>query len=281
MPDQKEVLEQQRKAWDTMAPGWDKWDAFFMCFMKSVGDGLLDAADVRTGNQVLDAATGTGEPGLSAAKRVGPGGRVEAFDLSQEMVNIAAANGRKQGLANFHAQTGDATHLAYPDASFDAAVCRFGIMFFPDPVLCLKELGRTIKPGGKLAVATWSGAEKNTWISSVSKAVHETLHLPAPGPDQPSLFRFAAPGSVEKVLADSGFKEARQWEISGEVAFDSPEAQWQIITEMAAPVASALAKANAEQKAEVREKVLANARSKMKDGRPTFPWCAWLAVGKK
>lgn len=281
MPDQNEILEQQRKAWDTMASGWDKWDNFFIPFMKPVGDALLDAAELKAGTQVLDAATGTGEPGLSAARRVGPGGRVEAFDLSQEMVNIAATNGRKQGLPNFQAKTGDSMHLAYPDATFGAGLCRFGIMFFPDPVLCLKELARTLKPGAKLALSTWSAPEKNTWISSVSRAVHEVLQLPAPGPDQPSLFRFAAPGRVEKTLADAGFKEVKQWEMSGELAYDSPEAQWQIITEMAAPVSSALAKANPAQREEIKQRVLSNANANLKNGRPTFPWCAWIAVGTK
>src|ERR1051326_1510761 len=92
MADKQEILDQQTKAWDTMAPGWEKWDAFFVPLMKPVGEALLDAAGVAPGMKVLDAATGTGEPGLSAARRVGPQGAVEAFDLSPEMVGYAAAN---------------------------------------------------------------------------------------------------------------------------------------------------------------------------------------------
>jgi ubiquinone/menaquinone biosynthesis C-methylase UbiE len=281
MPEQNEILEQQRKAWDKMASGWDKWDSFFVPFMKPVGDALIEAAGVAAGQQVLDAATGAGEPGLTAARRVGAQGRVEAFDLSPEMVNYAAANAKKQLVANYHAKPGDSMNLSYPTASFDAALCRFGIMFFPDPVLCLKELGRTLKPGAKLALSTWSGPEKNTWISGISKAVHEALNVPPPGPDKPSLFRFAAPASSEKVLAAAGFSDVKQHEIGGEISFESPEEHWQIITEMAAPVASALAKASPEQREEIKQKVLAMDRANIKNGKPTYPWCAWIAVGKK
>src|SRR5258708_32004 len=131
MDNSQEILDQQRKSWDKFAPGWKKWDAFFMEFRRPVGAALMVGARVVGWRRELR-------------------GKVGAFDLSEQMVGVGAGEGVSQKLTNYHVQIGDATTLPYADRQFDAALCRFGIMFFPDPVLCLKEIIRTLKPGGKL-----------------------------------------------------------------------------------------------------------------------------------
>src|SRR3954470_14198468 len=153
----EKIRDEQRARWNKFAPGWKKWDAQMMRFFQPVGDALL--AGIKPGMTVLDVATGTGEPGLSAARLVGKG-RVFATDLSEEMVRIANDNAALKGLSNYEATAADASAMHFRDASFDAVICRFGLMLFPEPAPGAREMARVAKPGASIALSVWGPAEK-------------------------------------------------------------------------------------------------------------------------
>ncbi|MFP3900819.1 MAG: class I SAM-dependent methyltransferase [Acidimicrobiia bacterium] len=108
---------------------------------------LVDAADVMTGQRVLDVACGTGIVARTAADRVGPGGRVVGVDRNEAMLTVA---GRIRPDLTW--RRADAAALPFDDGSFDAVLCQMALMFFPDDVAALREMGRVAATGGTVAL---------------------------------------------------------------------------------------------------------------------------------
>ncbi|HZI28365.1 MAG TPA: methyltransferase domain-containing protein [Gemmatimonadaceae bacterium] len=112
---------------------------------------VVDAAEIRPGQHVLDVCCGTGVLARAAATRTGRNGAVTGLDLSPRMLAIAARLS-----PTLQWREGSADSLPFPDESFDAVVSQFGLMFVPDRVLALREMMRVLKPGGRVAVAVWT-----------------------------------------------------------------------------------------------------------------------------
>ena len=134
----------QREAWTTFTPA--------ATFTPFVAGHLVRFAGIRAGESVLDVATGTGVVAVTAARM---GGRVSALDLTPELLVVAHENGRIAGYPEIAWQEGDAETLPYADASFDVVVSQFGHMFAPRPERVVAEMRRVLKPGGRIAFATW------------------------------------------------------------------------------------------------------------------------------
>jgi len=274
-----QIREQQKQTWNKFAPGWKKWDELTMSFLKPAGDAILERARLVPGHRVLDVATGTGEPGLSAAAKVGSG-KVTGVDLSEEMAQIARENARSKGLTNFEAKVCDAGILPFDDGIFDAILCRFGVMFFPDPSSNLKEMARVLKPGGRMVLVAWGSPAENTWATTIGQIVNQRLNIPAPPPDAPGLYRFAQEGLLSSLLQSAGLKEVRQEKVQGTFSLESPDLYWDWQTDVAAPVVAALSKADSVTREEIKQEVLRLAREKSstKD-KVTFHWGWWVVSG--
>jgi len=148
----------QRKSWDSVARGWQKWWQTFENGAQHVSDRLIELAGIRPGNRVVDIATGIGEPAVSAAKVVGKGGHVTATDMSTEMLAIAEERSRSLGLDDImDFKQSDAENLELgTNHAFDAILCRWGLMFLPNLGNALVKIHQMLLPGRKLAVAVWS-----------------------------------------------------------------------------------------------------------------------------
>jgi len=205
----------------------EKWKAKSAIMGGAVTEALVAYADPQPGMHVLDLASGTGEPGISVAQRVGPEGRVTAVDVSSDLLAVAVERAGKRGLANFAIQQADAHRLPFADHSFDLATCRFGVMFFAEAQKALTELRRVLKPGGRACFAAWGSFEQPYWQSTM-KIVHMHVGgtLLEPGGANP--FRYSDVGSFSRELRAAGFRDVegftRQlpwtWPGSAEEVFD-------------------------------------------------------------
>jgi len=117
---------------------------------------IADAVAIGAGDHVLDVACGTGVLAREAAKRVGPDGSVTGLDLNDGMLTVA-----RRIQPNIDWRLGDVAAMPFEGDQFNAVVCQFALMYFPDRVTALREMWRVLKPGGRLGVASWGAIEKS------------------------------------------------------------------------------------------------------------------------
>src|SRR5574341_943437 len=168
---------------------------------------MLDLANLQVGDRVLELAAGMGELAVRIARRVGPNGFVLATDISTSMLNQAAETAREAGLTNVETRVMDADNLDVAPNSFNAALCRFALMLFPNPAKTLAGVYRALKPAGRFAVTVWSTAEKNPFHGRPLAIVARLAKLPAPSPGQSGMFALAGEGVLEEYYTKAGFRD--------------------------------------------------------------------------
>jgi len=168
---------------------------------------MLDLANLRSGDRVLDVAAGTGDQTLLAARRVGPTGYVLATDISASMVNLAAEAAQDAGLSNIETRVMDAGKLDLEPDSFDAVICRMGLMLMPNPVSALIGMRRVVKPSGKVVVFVLSTEEKNPYLGIPLAVVRHRVKITSPTPASPGGFALAKPGLLEELYRHAGFHD--------------------------------------------------------------------------
>ena len=177
-------------------------DLFVEALFRSWAPVLCDAAEVRLGQTVLDVACGTGVLAREAAARVGPTGRVAGLDAGAGMIAVAR---RIAPAIDF--RVGDAASLPWPDASFDAVVSQFGLMFFPEPERAIREMWRVLRSGGGLAVAVWDRLE-NELAYSAFVAVLDRIAGKRAGDALRSPFGLGDVAKLAALFASSGVSGA-------------------------------------------------------------------------
>ena len=276
---QKEQLEQQRKNWNQYSAGWAKWDDLIMETMRPVGDALVDSLRITGNEKVLDVASGTGEPGLSLGSLL-PGGQVTGTDLSEKMVAIANQNSQKRGIANYRSLVSDASSLPFDDRSFDHAISRFGIMFFPDIEKGLKEMTRVLKKGGQISVAVWAAPQLNPFITVMASTIMSRLNLPKPPADAPGIFRCAEPGYTRRLMHNAGLVDVSEYSLNGNAEFESPEQYWEVMSDVAGPLMKALEQQPADVVSMVRHAVMEEAGKYQLNGTVKTGWEALIVTGR-
>lgn len=133
----------------------DFFDNDSLSFWNKYGAATVKRLNIEAGMKVLDVACGSGASALPAALNVEPNGNVIAVDIAENLLELGRSKANKLKLHNIQFLFGDMTKLNYPDESFDAVICVFGIFFVSDMQTLLKELWRMVKPKGKLAITTW------------------------------------------------------------------------------------------------------------------------------
>ena len=193
--------------YDVAGPGCFAW----------YGQRLVEVAGVGPDDHVLDVATGRGAVLVPAAERVGLSGSVTGIDLSEEMVRLASVEAARLG-NQVQVHLMDAERLDFQPATFDAVLCGFGIMFFPNLDRALGEFRRVLKPGGCVAVSTWQ----------VSQAHDLNVVLNDLG-----IGRFGEPGwiadvdQLANVLASAGFTDVQVVSDSHAFRYENIDQYWQ------------------------------------------------------
>ncbi|WP_194722620.1 class I SAM-dependent methyltransferase [Noviherbaspirillum malthae] len=153
-------------------------------------------------SRVLEIAAGTGVVTRQLAKNLPAGVSIVATDLSQAMLDQAAAVGVARAVEWRQA---DALQMPFPDEAFDAVVCQFGVMFFPDKARAFSEARRVLRPGGRFMFNVWDSIDKNEFADAVTSAL-EVLF-----PNDPPRFLariphgYHDPAVIERDLAQGGF----------------------------------------------------------------------------
>jgi SAM-dependent methyltransferase len=275
----QDVKEAIRDQWSHAAGVWGKWHAQFSRMTGDVTRKLCDAAALKPGMDVLDLAGGTGEPAITAAQRVAPGGTVTYSDFAPPMIEVAQKNAREAGVSNINFKQVDAEDIPFDDASFDAVVSRFGIMFPPDTQKALGEIKRVLKPGGGATFVVWQLPAKNPWFEEMNAVLAKHGLLTPPPPNMPGPFRFGEPGSLPTELRKAGFQDVVEKALHPDWAwYGPPEEYLDFMQGTLPPVRKALETPGA-QTDEIRRDLLAVLAAHDAGGRLVFDSNVFVVTG--
>jgi ubiquinone/menaquinone biosynthesis C-methylase UbiE len=281
MPTAEEQRQTQKDMWTAVAEAWDKWDDWFTAQSRDLIAWFCRAVNAKPGMRVLDLACGAGQPARTIAPLLLPGGQIVATDISPQMLAVTARKVRAAGLTNVELGEMDLENIQFPDDTFDAVTCRFGLMFCPEPEKAAREIRRVLKPGGRFAVAVWDEPAKNPFFTSIGKPLADFGLMPPPDPKAPGIFRLAPPGELEGVLRAGGFTDLSIENMAVVAEYESLSTYWQIQTELAAPLRAAVSKLSAADVSRLKEAVFAALKPYLKDGRVFLPAAPLMASGSK
>ncbi len=172
---------------------------------------VLDHASLQEGESVLDIGCGTGASSLALAGQVGPAGKVTGIDIAAQLLDRARIRAAEAGLSNTHFVLADAQTHAFAPASVDVMISRFGVMFFDDPVAAFANMGRALKPEGRLVFAAWAPARQVPWFSIPVAAAVARLGKPAAtDPNAPGPMAFQDPARVTTMMEQAGLRNMRR-----------------------------------------------------------------------
>lgn len=272
----------QRNSWGAVSAGWLKWAELQEKATRPVTLRLLQMAHISPGQNVLDVASGVGDPAISAAIHVGPSGSVLATDQSREMLEATMKRASEAGVDNLSIHVTDAESLGLPNQSFDAALCRWGLMFLPNLPVALGRIFDTLVVGGRFATAVWSVPDKVPLLSLPMKAIASVIEIPRPPAEAPSLFGLADLDALAATFERAGFENFTAEKVNIVFPFSSAESFVEFTLDLAAPIAALLADKTTEIQNQARSAVAEEAKSyALADGRIEIPSEAICAVGQK
>jgi len=231
-----------RSHWDAAASGWDAHSPVIRAWLRTATDAMISMAGVVEGSRVLDVAAGAGDQTLDLAERVGRSGAVVATDLSPAIVGFARERAKHAGFCHVQCHVADGEAMPFDAASFDAAVCRLGLMLFADPLQGLREMHRVVRPGGGLCTVVFSTPQKNPCIAILMATALKHAGLPARDPEAPgSLFSLARPGRIDALCHAAGFSDVGTTAVDAVFRLPSVDDYLDFVRSSASPILQILA----------------------------------------
>jgi SAM-dependent methyltransferase len=216
----------QAAAWDGdegtgWAKDWERYDASVRAYREP----MLAAASITDGERVLDVGCGNGQSSRDAA-RATPTGAVLGADLSAAMLEQARRQAEAERVHNVEFVQADAQVHPFPAGAFDLAISRFGSMFFVDKPAAFANIGRALRPGGRLLLVVWQPISENEQFTTMFGALSAGRDLPKPPPGAPSPFGLADPDLGRGWLTEAGFTDIEHWPVRGtfELGTDADDA---------------------------------------------------------
>jgi ubiquinone/menaquinone biosynthesis C-methylase UbiE len=199
----------------TMGQRWRNNYEIFEGMLTDVGAALIEHADLKAGEKVVEIGFGGGATSLEIANRIGADGTLVGVDISAELALLATERASEAGFANARFVNTDASTVSLPEAPFDVIMSRFGIMFFMEPYDAFRNLHGLVRPGGRAVFAVWAPAEGNEWLTNLRSVMGRYVDLPpieprTPGPQALSDFSY-----VEDLLGKAGFTAISKQEWNG------------------------------------------------------------------
>jgi ubiquinone/menaquinone biosynthesis C-methylase UbiE len=206
----------QRYGWDKAAPYYEQ---YWQRQLAPAQERLFELASLAPGERVVDVACGTGLVTFPAAEIVGPTGTVVATDIADAMVSHVSAEARRRGLPYVSATRMDAEALHFEDGSFDVVLCALGLMYVPDPLASLREMGRILRPGGRVVVAVW-GARKHCGWAEIFPIVDACVQSDV----CPMFFQLGTGNNLSSTMQQAGLERVQADRISTRLDYESTEA---------------------------------------------------------
>jgi ubiquinone/menaquinone biosynthesis C-methylase UbiE len=239
----------QRYGWDAATAAYDEG---WVPRLDPLTRACVARAALAPGARVLDLATGPGGAAFAAADVVGPEGRVIGIDISDRMVALAAARAAERGRPHVSFRRGELEDTGAPTASFDAALCAFGLMFAADRGAAFAELARVLAPSGRVSLCVWGRRSHCGWAEVfpiIDRRVHSEVC--------PLFFALGVPGALAHALAAAGFEDIEEERVSVTLLWGSAQEACETMLEGGA-VALAWSRFSEATRAEVRAEYLAS-----------------------
>lgn len=264
--------------WDRAGRVWVEQQALLDRMYQPIAKAVVDRADLRAGEAVLDVGCGSGATTFEAAWRVGSEGRAVGADISGALLELARRRAGAQGLESVDFVHADAQTHDF-GAGFDAIVSRFGVMFFPDPVAAFANLRRALKPDGRLAFVCWRSPEDNP-ISQVPLEAAAPLlsEVPKFERNAPGRFAFADPERVSAILHEAGWRDLAIERLDDPTPVTAEELMTMSLR--VGPLNPILSNADAALSARVREAVAEALSHYVEDGRARMNSACWLVAAR-
>jgi ubiquinone/menaquinone biosynthesis C-methylase UbiE len=254
----------------------EKWKAKSAAMGRDATEALVDYARPQPGMKILDLASGTGEPAITLASRIGPEGHVTALDLSPELLQMAEERARERGLTNITTHQADANKLPFADHSFDLVTSRCGVMFLREDAL--REAGRVLRPGARACFLAWGPFEQPFWANTMGIVHKHAGGTLVPADQDP--FKYSQPGSLSSALRKAGFEKVEEesrtlpWVWPG-----TADELWEQARAVAAPFRALLERVPAEKWDEINSEVHAAIGKCVVGGQVKFGAVMVLASG--
>jgi ubiquinone/menaquinone biosynthesis C-methylase UbiE len=169
-------------------------------------DVLRRACDLQFRDHILDVGCGTGQTTRQAGSTARSGSAL-GVDVSAPSIERARQQARAANLRNVTFEHADAQTYRFPQDHFDVAISRFGTMFFHDPAAAFSNIGRALRPAGRLVMMVWQAQEHNEWIVAINRSL-ETTKTPVPHASaELNPFSLADPPTVTDILEAAGFAD--------------------------------------------------------------------------
>jgi SAM-dependent methyltransferase len=269
-----------RGIWSAAAPQWGAHADYVDGRGAVVVGAMLEAAGLRSDARVLELACGPGGAGLAAAEIVAPAGEVVLSDIAPEMTEIAAQRAHARNLGNVRTAQIDMESIDLPDATFDAVLCREGLMLVPDPAAAVREAHRVLVPGGRAVFAVWGPRDRNPWLGRLFDAITARLGIPLPPPGMPGPFSLSDYGKLEELLGAAGFRDVSVREVATPMTASSFGEWWSVVPSLAGPVGPLLAA----QPVDVGEAIRSNAETALDEFRTEtgyeLPGLSFVGAGR-
>jgi SAM-dependent methyltransferase len=271
---------ESRARWSGTAGGWEADGASMRRATMPVSSWMVEAIAPQPGHTVLELAAGLGETGFLAAELIQPGGELITSDFVPEMLSAAQRRAEALRLRNVRFRQIDAERsLDLPAASLDGVLCRWGYMLLTDPEAALRETRRVLRPGGRVALAAWTGPEDNRWSADPAAVLVARGLAEPPDPSAPGQFTWAREGVIAEHLEAAGFLDVEVETVSFTNRYASARAWWDAVSALSARAAEA----DAAMDAATREAVLADlaeraAELTQPDGSLDLPARTWVAA---
>jgi len=262
--------DQQPRLWDNHVSLHEEvFEPLSQVFALSAMAGLALPKDAH----ILDSGAGTGGAALELARR---GARVTAIDASPQMIERIKERAAAEQLS-LEAYVMDGQHLRFPDATFSAALSIFGVILFPDAAAGLAELRRVVRPGGCIALATWTEPAAYELAAELRAAAVAILGALPPSP-LPAQLRFHERAQFQGLFQNAGLSQIRIETV--EASLEAPSAGWLVERLSFAPGMDAMLNGFGTRKVEILGAFRSGLESRFGGGQVSLKAKAFICTGQ-